>query len=140
MIIFENEWIVDSKSLIEFLESLVVDDNKPHPVLMLHLPKILNDNEIVKDFSVYIYESLDYWAVNIEYIDILKYLMESNSFYLREDIIWDLCVKFWKRCCSQLGFRAIVVNVNEKFATAIEFAIIVKKKYVASVLIIMNSV
>ena len=109
-----NEWIIDCASLNKFVKSLVVDGKKPHPSLLFHLPKILNNNEIVKDFSVEVYQFADIWAKHIAYIDVLKCLIESNSFYLREDLIWDMCVQFWKNCSDQLQFSCAICCCKRK--------------------------
>ena len=101
-----NKWIVDCESLMHFFQC--VNNTIPHirKTIIYNLPRVLNDNEIVKENSVRFYDKIECgaWSTTT-YIDILMCLIECNSLYLRPEKIWEMCQMFWQSCCDEMIIR-----------------------------------
>ena len=98
-----NNWIVNGESLVEFVQAVSNHNNsKLHkkPALIHNLPLIFNNNKILQEFSLKLSQSMTKdWNV-----DVLKCIIESDSFYLREDLIWRMCAKFCELYSGMCGF------------------------------------
>ena len=88
----KNEWIIDKKALFEFLHCVSNYEQSSNDDLVLrYLPQIVNQNKVLQRYAC---EIRDCMKTETMSPSVLKHLVQSDSFYLAEDAIWDICLKY----------------------------------------------